>query len=348
MDFFVIAVIVLFFVILFQIAKASEYVSVLKGEEKANEDANRVNGFLMIVFLVAGLVGIWWCNKNLAPKILPVASSYEGLKVDSMMWWTLGVTGFVLIVTQVLLFWFAYKYQYKKDAKTYYFPHNNKLEAIWTAVPAVVMTGLVTVGIVNWYNFTKDAPAKSYKVGVIGKQFGWYYQYPGADSVLGRRNVDSIVEGLNEIGLDFSDPAAIDDFVLADTLHLLKDSIVDMTIQSRDVIHDVGLSHFRMKMDAVPDMPTKMKFTPSKTTEEMKKITGNPDFVYEISCDQMCGKGHYKMRGLVVVHPRNYNMAVFNAANKEKVVYDVVKADRAKKAAEKDSAAMKAVVAGTK
>ncbi len=336
-SFFVIAVIVLFFVIIFQIAKASEYVSILKGEEKANADANKVNGFLMVVFLVLGLIGIWWCQKTLGHKILPVSASKEGVEVDKMMWWTLGVTGVVLIITQVLLFWFAYKYQYKKDAKTYYYPHNNKLEAIWTVIPAIVMAVLVTFGLVNWYKFTKDAPAKSYKVGVIGKQFGWFYQYPGPDGKLGRRNVDSIVEGMNDVGLDFSDPNAIDDVVLNDTLRLIKDSIVDMTIQSRDVIHDVGLSHFRMKMDAVPDMPTKLKFTPSKTTDEMKKITNDPDFVYEISCDQMCGKGHFQMRGVIAVYPRNFNLNAWYASIKDKTNYTLVKADRVKKQMERDS-----------
>lgn len=317
MDFFVIAVIVLFFVVLFQIAKASEYVSVLKGEEKANADANKINGFLMMVFLVIGLVGIWWCQKTLGHKILPVSASKEGVEVDNMMWWTLAITGIVLVITQVLLFYFAYKYQYKKDAKPYYYPHNNKLEAIWTVIPAIVMAGLVTYGLVNWYRITSDAPAKSYKVAVIGKQFGWFYQYPGPDGKLGRRSVKNVVEGTNDVGLDFTDPFAKDDIVTNDVLVLIKDSIVDMTIQSRDVIHDVGLSHFRMKMDAVPDMPTKLKFTPSKTTEEMKKITNDPDFVYEISCDQMCGKGHYKMRGVIVVEDKKYDMAAFNAKMKD-------------------------------
>ena len=68
------------------------------------------------------------------------------------------------------------------------------------------------------------------------------------------------------------------------------------------MIHDVGLPHFRMKMDAVPGIVTTMWFTPLYTTAEMKEMTGNPDFVYEISCDQMCGKGHYAMRGTVIVH----------------------------------------------
>jgi cytochrome c oxidase subunit II len=301
MDFFVVAVIALFFVIIFQIAKASEYVSVLKGEEKAHEQANRINGFLFLFFLIAGLVGVWWCQYTLGDKILPIAASKEGRDIDNMMWWTLGVTGVVFVITQVLLFWFAFKYQYKKDRKPFYFPHNTRLELLWTVIPAIVMTGLVAYGLVQWFRITKDAPKNAFKVGIVGKQFGWFYHYPGPDNKLGKRNINEVQPGFNEIGLDFTDEFAKDDIVLNDTMYLVKDSVVDMTIQSRDVIHDVGLSHFRMKMDAVPDMPTKLKFTPNVTTEEMRKITDNPNFVYEISCDQMCGSGHFGMRGIIYV-----------------------------------------------
>jgi cytochrome c oxidase subunit 2 len=76
---------------------------------------------------------------------------------------------------------------------------------------------------------------------------------------------------------------------------------VKMVIHAQDVIHDVGLPHFRLKMDAVPGIPTTQWFTPKWTTEEMKVRTGNPNFVYEISCDQMCGAGHFSMRGVIIV-----------------------------------------------
>jgi cytochrome c oxidase subunit 2 len=76
---------------------------------------------------------------------------------------------------------------------------------------------------------------------------------------------------------------------------------VKLVIGSKDVIHDVGLAHFRMKMDAVPGTPTTMWFTPKFTTKQMIEKTGKPNFVYELSCDQMCGKGHYSMRGVIVV-----------------------------------------------
>jgi cytochrome c oxidase subunit II len=301
MSFFVIAVIVLFFVIIFQIAKASEYVTVLKGEEKTMQETNRINGFLMLAFIILGLIGIWWCQKTLGPKILPVSASKEGVVIDRMIWITLAITGIVLILTQILLFWFAFKYQYKEGRKAFYYPHNNKLEALWTAVPAIVMTVLVAYGMIQWLKMTKPAPKNAFKVGVIGKQFAWFYVYPGADGQFGRRDINLVEENVNDIGLDFTDKYALDDILVKDTMYLVKDSVVDMTIQSRDVIHDVGLSHFRMKMDAVPDMPTKLKFTPSKTTAEMRKITGNPNFKFEISCDQMCGAGHYNMRGYINV-----------------------------------------------
>ena len=84
-------------------------------------------------------------------------------------------------------------------------------------------------------------------------------------------------------------------------MHLPVNKAVKLVIHAQDVIHNVGLSHFRMKMDAVPGIPTTMWFTPTVTTEEMKKKTGNPNFVYEISCDQMCGKGHFSMRGVIIV-----------------------------------------------
>ena len=91
-------------------------------------------------------------------------------------------------------------------------------------------------------------------------------------------------------------------------MHVVVNKPVKLVINSQDVIHDVGLPHFRMKMDAVPGTPTTLWFTPTITTEEMKKKTGNPDFVYEIACDQMCGKGHFTMRGVIVVETQEeYN-----------------------------------------
>ena len=80
-------------------------------------------------------------------------------------------------------------------------------------------------------------------------------------------------------------------------MYLVKGKPVNFIINSRDVIHDVGLPQFRLKMDAVPGTPTSLWLTPKYTTKEMKEITRNPDFQYELSCDQLCGNGHYSMSG---------------------------------------------------
>ena len=103
------------------------------------------------------------------------------------------------------------------------------------------------------------------------------------------------------MGQLWEDPANQDDVFVEQEMHLVVGKPVQLVIGAKDVIHDVGLVHFRMKMDAVPVTPTSMWFTPKFTTKEMKEKTGNPDFVYELSCDQMCGKGHWSMRGVIVV-----------------------------------------------
>lgn len=317
------AILALGFLITFQIAKASEYVSVLKGEKKSFEQNNRINGFLMVVFLVLGLIGVWWCNSALYPKTLlphPAASNH-GANIDTMLWITLAITGLVFFITQILLFWFAYKYQYSEKRTAYYYPHNNKLEVLWTTVPAITLCLLVGFGLYFWFKITGEAPSNAMQVEITGRQFGWIYRYPGKDNVFGKKYFRLIDEADgNLLGLLWkdttvatpqgdqhlqADPAGFDDVIETSAMYLIKGQPVKLIINSRDVIHDVGLPHFRMKMDAVPGTPTTMWFTPTYTTEEMKKITNNPNFEYEIACDQMCGNGHYSMKGRIVVVTRD-------------------------------------------
>lgn len=298
-----IAVIILVFVVIFQIAKASEYVSVLKGEETSRKQNNKINGFLMFAFLILGLIGVWYCNHLFFHKTLFAydAASVQGEKVDSMLWLTIYVTGSVFLATQILLFWFAYKYQESDKRKVFYFPHNTNLELLWTVVPAIVLTFLVVIGLRNWFSFTGEAPKGAQLVEVTGKQFGWIFRYPGKDGELGKKYYKNIDASTNELGLVWDDKLAQDDIVSTQAMYVVKGKPVKLVIGSRDVIHDVGLTQFRLKMDAVPGIPTTMWFTPKYTTKEMKEVSGNPNFVYEISCDQMCGNGHYSMRGVIEV-----------------------------------------------
>jgi cytochrome c oxidase subunit 2 len=293
-------VVVLIFVVIFQIAKASEYVSILKGEKKSRQQSNRVNGFLMIVFLVLGLIGIYYCNDLLKDKMGVGAASEQGEGIDNMIKWTLWITGIVLLATQILLFYFAYKYQEKEGQKAFYFPHNNKLELIWTVIPAIALTILVAIGLRHWFRITSEAPKDAMVVEITGRQFNWLIRYPGKDGQLGRKFFKNINEANNPVGQDWDDELNKDDY-MATEMHLVVNKPVKLIIGSRDVIHDVGLSHFRMKMDAVPGIPTTLWFTPKYTTAEMKVKSGNADFVYEISCDQMCGSGHYSMKANIVV-----------------------------------------------
>ena len=303
-DFFLIAIIVLIFLVIFQISKASEYVSILKGEEKSRKQNNKINGFFMIAFLIAGLIGVWYCNKLYYPKTLfPMgAASLEGKSIDTMLWITIGVTATVFFITQILLFWFSFRYQENDKRKPLYFTHSNKLELIWTGIPAIVLTVLIVFGLKYWFKFTSDAPKGSQLVEITGHQFGWEIRYPGKDGVLGRKNykLTDPAKG-NPLGVDWADEASHDDIHVPTTMHVVVNKPVKLVINSQDVIHDVGLPHFRMKMDAVPGTPTTMWFTPIYTTAQMKERTGNPDFTYEIACDQLCGKGHFGMRGVIIV-----------------------------------------------
>jgi cytochrome c oxidase subunit 2 len=301
--YFILAILALAFILTFQIAKASEYVSVLKGEEKSFKQNNRINAFLMIVFLVLGLAGAWWCNELFYNKTLlaqPAASDH-GEKIDFMLIITIAVTGVVFLLTQILLFWFAYKYQFSERRAVYYFPHNNKLELIWTVVPAIFLTLLVGLGLFYWFKITGDAPKDAQIVEITGKQFNWMMRYPGKDNILGRKNYRlTDASNGNALGVDWEDGASHDD-IEATEMHLVVGKPVQLVINAQDVIHDVGLVHFRLKMDAVPGIPTTLWFTPLYTTAQMKEITGNKEFVYEISCDQVCGSGHYSMRGVIIV-----------------------------------------------
>ncbi|MFM2326841.1 MAG: hypothetical protein RIR31_1043 [Bacteroidota bacterium] len=301
-EFLLIALGALVFVVIFQIAKASEYVSVLKGEEKTRRQNNRINAFFLLGFLIFGLIGAWYCNELYYGKTLfPQGSaSIEGESLDRMFMITTAVTGFVFVLTQILLFWFSFKYQEKDNTKAYYFAHSTKLELIWTTIPAIVLCVLVVFGLKAWFKITGDAPKDAIVVEVTGHQFGWEFRYPGADKVLGKKNY-KLTEGANSLGVDFEDPASLDDIHVSTTMHIPVGKPVKMVINAQDVIHDVGLPHFRLKMDAVPGIPTTQWFTPKFTTEEMKAKTGNPNFTYEIACDQMCGKGHFSMRGIIIV-----------------------------------------------
>ena len=138
-------------------------------------------------------------------------------------------------------------------------------------------------------------------VRVVAEQFAWNIHYPGADGVFGKTDISLINKETNPLGLDRKDPNALDDITNINQLHLPVGKPAIIRLSSKDVIHSFGVPEMRVKQDAIPGMEIPLWFTPTVTTEEMRARKGNPKFRYEIACAQLCGLGHYRMRGFVTI-----------------------------------------------
>ncbi|GAA4468532.1 cytochrome c oxidase subunit II [Nibrella saemangeumensis] len=270
--------------------------------------SNRINGAMFLVFLVGGTIAMVWSYLVAQGDFLPEASSPHGRRLDGLFWLSMAIVTAAFFITNTLLFYFAWKYQYKEGKRATYYPENHKLELIWTVVPAVVMALLVFTGWRAWRDIMSEAPADSMVYEIVGKQFNWIVRYPGADdNKLGAFNY-KLIDNNNELGLDFSDEAAFDDFTSTTELHIPVNKPVLLKIRARDVLHSVFIPHLRVKMDAVPGMPTRFWFVADKTTDEMKNLLNNQDFTYEIACTEVCGRGHFSMRiRLIVEDEESYN-----------------------------------------
>ena len=269
-----------------------------------NWKPHEINGALFVIFGIVGTIaaGVAYMRWEDLMILVNNPASEQGKVIDDMFWITMAVSLFVTLFTNALLFLFAWMYRSKPDRKAQFIPDNHMLEYVWTAIPAVVLTALVGYGAYNWLEIFSDPPEDAIEIEMNAKQFDWTFRYPGPDKEFGDRGISYINDGLgNTIGLNFEDSKGHDDIILTSALYLPVDVPVSFTIRSRDVLHSATLPHFRMKMDAVPGMPTYFWITPTMTTEEMREKTGNPEFVYEMSCQQICGGAHWNMRREVVV-----------------------------------------------
>lgn len=261
---------------------------------------NNVMGVLFIIFLVAGMYGAFWSFAVHGSMLLPEPASIHGVKTDNMMMVTFGITIIVFVLTQILLFCFAYFYRNTGKRKAYFYPHNNTIEKLWTVIPAIVLTVLVITGFFTWKEITNTAPAKGdINIDVTGHQFAWELRYPGKDGKLGNK-VYTKVTGTNKLGIDYTDKNSFDD-LSADTLVIPVNKPIRINIFAQDVIHSVYMPHFRVQLNAVPGLPTYFKFVPTITTDEMRNKTGNAKFEYLLYCNKICGGGHYNMQKVVRV-----------------------------------------------
>jgi cytochrome c oxidase subunit 2 len=171
---------------------------------------------------------------------------------------------------------------------------------IGVAVIEIIL--LVFYAVPAWARRVAEFPAETDSqvvvVRVIGEQFAWNVQYPGPDGRFGRTDI-KLVSADNPIGLDKTDPNAKDDITTINQLTLPVNHPILVHLSTKDVIHSFGLYEMRVKQDAIPGMDIPVWFIPNVTTAEMRQRLGKQDFDYEITCSQLCGLGHFRMRGFV-------------------------------------------------
>lgn len=292
--------VVLVLAILYLIFRVSNLVGIAKGKKEDDIGAsNSVNAMLFIVFMVFGLGWFFWYSYvHFDAYTLPIASVHGAL-TDKLFWITMGVTVMAFTIISIIMFVFIYQYQYKEGRKASFVPDNHYLELAWTIIPAIVLAVLIFTGLNAWNDITAPASEDAEVIEIIGQQFAWTARYPGKDKVLGDYHFQ-MIDAINEFGLDLTDNKTFDDFKSLE-LHIPKGKEVLLKIRAKDVLHSVFLPHFRVKMDAVPGMPTQFKFIATKTTQEMRDELSNPEFNYELACTEICGKGHFSMKMNVVV-----------------------------------------------
>jgi cytochrome c oxidase subunit 2 len=170
------------------------------------------------------------------------------------------------------------------------------------AVALVEVLLLVFYAIPAWAKRVTNFPSgnDAIIVRVVGEQFAWNVQYPGADGKFGRTD-PKLVSADNPLGLDRKDPDAKDDITTINQLNIPVGHPVLVHLSSKDVIHSFGLYEMRIKQDAVPGLEMPVWFVPTVTTDDMRAKLKDPMFQYEITCSQLCGLGHYRMRGFITV-----------------------------------------------
>ena len=201
---------------------------------------------------------------------------------------TLYVTGFVFVAVNLFMAYCVIKFRHKKGARATYEPENKKLEYWLTGLTAVGVAAMLTPGLFVWAKFV-DVPEEAHVVEAVGQQWHWTYRYPGEDGKLGEVDAERI-SNENPFGIDPEDPNGQDDVVVYNPeAHVPLDQPVKFLLRSKDVLHNFTVAQFRVKMDLVPGMNTFLWLTPTKTGR------------YELLCEELCGIGHYAMRGAIVV-----------------------------------------------
>lgn len=252
-------------------------------------DARRtglVFGLVILVMIIIGGVGAtlyarhhWW---------LPPLASAHGVEIDRLFYLTLIITGAVFVGVHALLALFIWRFAAHGTRRALHWADNRRLELTYTVIPAVALVIMVSMSGIVWARIHLGAPPDGLEVDVRGEQFAWRSRYPGPDGTFGRVDPALIDHRTNPMGLDPRDPAALDDIVTPE-LRLVVNKPVRVHLRATGVIHSFFIPAFRVKQDAVPGMTIQTWFTPTREGE------------FEIACAELCGVGHYAMRGKVLV-----------------------------------------------
>ena len=251
---------------------------------------------VIIWILTLGSVSLFFIKK----WWFPTSISDHAPALDRQFMLTIIVVGIAFTVAQVGLGYMVWKYRDTGNRSRGLYTHgSSRLEVIWTMVTAVIFIGLAVMGQSVWASLHfNQAPAGAYQVEVVAQQFQWNFHYAGTDGVFGRTNPRLIDDSsLNFIGLDEADPNAKDDAVHS-VLAIPAGRPVELTLRSKDVIHNFWVPQLRFKQDLVPGMAIKVHFT------------ANTPGKYELACAELCGQLHFKMKSYMLVLPEDEQRAL--------------------------------------
>jgi cytochrome c oxidase subunit 2 len=294
---------VLTLVLIFQLMRIYQLSSELKGKNvgMADEKDNRSQGNMMLIFMGAFFIFLIWLIFRYKDDMLPQAASDVGVTSDNVFNFNWVIIFIVFFITEGMLFYFGFKYKKtKENDKAYFYPHNDKLELLWTVVPSIVLAVIIIYGLSLWGKMTGKPDEKSVVIQLYAKQFDFTARYAGADNVLGKSDYRLIDDATNPLGMDTNDAKGADDIIVKE-LHLLVNQPVVFKCNAREVMHGMYFPHFREQINCVPGMTTEMHFIPTVTTDSIRKITKDTAYDYLLLCNRVCGSGHYNMQMKVVV-----------------------------------------------
>jgi cytochrome c oxidase subunit II len=235
---------------------------------------------------------------------MPALAATHGAQIDNLVGW-IHIFMLILFVGWGGFFLYAIaRFRKSRNPVADYRGVTSK-NSTYMEIGVAVVEAILLVGfaIPLWAARVDTVPPENQAlvVNLTPEQFAWNVRYAGPDGVFGKTDIKLIDLQSNPLGVDRSDPAAKDDVTTVNQLYLPVNKPIIVNLRSKDVIHSFNVPEFRVKQDAIPGLTIPIWFIPNVTTAEMRQRTGNPQFQYEIACAQLCGLGHYRMRGFVTV-----------------------------------------------